>query len=93
MNKFTELASSRRFWIAAISTGIALWLFFSGRISSDQLSVWVETALGVYGGSIGLEHAAKTWTANTPKEVIEEARQLPMDAVESVSQSLKEGEK
>lgn len=67
MSKFQELVASRRLWVALISTVIALWLFYTGQIDSAQLSTWLEMASGVYGGSVGIEHALKTWAENTRK--------------------------
>jgi hypothetical protein len=64
VSKTRELITSRRLWAALAGIVAAVVLFSRGMIDADQMSKWIETALELYAGSIGFEHAAKVWRAN-----------------------------
>lgn len=66
MSKLSELLQSRRLYAAAGGVIAAIVLHRMGAIDAGQMAKWIETAFELYAGSIGIEHAAKVWRANSP---------------------------
>lgn len=58
-DKLKELLASRRFWSAVVAALAAVACHRSGSIDADRMVAWLEMAMGIYSGSVGLEHAAK----------------------------------
>ncbi len=56
MSKGAELLKSRRLWAAVVGVVAAVVCFVLGYIEADKMATWIGTSIGVYQGSLGVEH-------------------------------------